>query len=65
MDFHAIAGAQMYYSLMGLDIEHEWIPFLWDSELGLMVWSPLASGFLTGKYARSSPAFPSGPRELA
>jgi len=41
---------QMYYSLLGRDIEHEIVPLLKDAELGLMTWSPLASGYLTGKY---------------
>lgn len=41
---------QMYYSLLGRDIEHEVVPQLEDSGLGLMTWSPLASGYLTGKY---------------
>ncbi|MBF0289316.1 MAG: aldo/keto reductase [SAR324 cluster bacterium] len=48
-------SAQMYYSLLGRDLEHESIPFIQDNRLGLMVWSPLASGFLTGKYTKESP----------
>ena len=53
--------AQMYYSLLGRDLEHDVVPFLVDNGLGLMVWSPLASGFLTGKYTREDPK-PSGSR---
>jgi aryl-alcohol dehydrogenase-like predicted oxidoreductase len=53
--------AQMYYSLLGRDLEHEFATFLDANELGLMVWSPLASGFLTGKYTRENPA-PEGSR---
>ncbi|HEY9726862.1 MAG TPA: aldo/keto reductase, partial [Chroococcales cyanobacterium] len=45
-------GAQMYYSLLGRDIEHEFVPFIEDAGIGILVWSPLASGFLTGKYTR-------------
>ena len=45
----------MYYSLLGRDIEHEVVPFLERNGLGLMVWSPLAGGFLTGKYSRANP----------
>ena len=41
---------QMYYSLLGRDLDQEFVPFLKDSGTGLMVWSPLASGYLTGKY---------------
>jgi aryl-alcohol dehydrogenase-like predicted oxidoreductase len=46
--------SQMYYSLVGRDIEHEVVPFLKASGVGLMVWSPLASGFLSGKYSRDN-----------
>lgn len=53
--------AQMYYSLLGRDLEHEFTAFLEANSLGLMVWSPLASGFLTGKYTRENPA-PVGSR---
>lgn len=49
--FSEFCCAQMYYSLVGRDVEHDVIPFLQNAALGLMVWSPLAAGFLTGKYA--------------
>jgi aryl-alcohol dehydrogenase-like predicted oxidoreductase len=48
-------GAQMYYSLLGRDIEHEFVPFIEDAGISILVWSPLASGFLTGKYTRDMP----------
>lgn len=48
-------GAQMYYSLLGRDIEHEVVPFIEDAGIGILVWSPLASGFLSGKYTRETP----------
>jgi aryl-alcohol dehydrogenase-like predicted oxidoreductase len=47
-------SAQMYYSLVGRDLEHEIVPFMKDAGVGLMVWSPLAGGFLSGKYTRES-----------
>lgn len=47
--------AEMYYSLLTRDIEHEAIPMALDFGLGLQVWSPLAGGFLTGKYTREDP----------
>jgi len=50
--FHA---AEMYYSLVGRDLEYEMIPFVQDAGIGIMVWSPLAGGFLTGKYTRENP----------
>jgi aryl-alcohol dehydrogenase-like predicted oxidoreductase len=49
---------QMYYSLLGRDVERDVIPMLQHYGLGLTVWSPLASGFLTGKYTRATLADP-------
>ena len=43
---------QMYYSLLGRDVERDVIPMMQHYGLGLDVWSPLASGFLSGKYTR-------------
>jgi aryl-alcohol dehydrogenase-like predicted oxidoreductase len=48
-------NAQMYYSLVGRDIEAEVVPFALDAGVGITVWSPLASGFLSGKYTRARP----------
>ena len=48
------ASLQAYYSLAGRDLERELVPMLDSEGLGLMVWSPLAGGFLSGKYTRSS-----------
>jgi aryl-alcohol dehydrogenase-like predicted oxidoreductase len=47
---------QMYYSLLGRDIENEFLPMARQYGLGLTVWSPLAGGFLTGKYRRDEAA---------
>ena len=47
---------QAYYSLAGRDIEREIVPLLESEGLGLMVWSPLAGGFLSGKYTRDGEA---------
>ncbi|MCB9948787.1 MAG: aldo/keto reductase [Rhodospirillaceae bacterium] len=46
--------AQMYYSLLGRDVERDVIPMMRRYGLGLVVWSPLAAGFLSGKYTRES-----------
>ncbi|HEY8897899.1 MAG TPA: aldo/keto reductase [Niastella sp.] len=46
---------QGYYSLIGRDYEQELMPLLQDQQLGLMVWSPLGWGRLTGKIRRDSP----------
>lgn len=43
---------QAYYTIAGRDIEREIVPLLTDQKLGLMVWSPLAGGLLSGKYGR-------------
>jgi aryl-alcohol dehydrogenase-like predicted oxidoreductase len=48
-----VAG-QMYYSLVGRDIEHEVLPFAQDAGIGTMIWGPLAGGFLSGKYTRET-----------
>lgn len=44
---------QAYYSLAGRELEREIAPMLMDQKMGLLVWSPLAGGFLTGKFTRS------------
>ena len=61
LGFSKMITSQMYYSLLGRDIEQDVVPFLKANKLGLMVWSPLASGFLTGKYTREKPV-PEGSR---
>jgi aryl-alcohol dehydrogenase-like predicted oxidoreductase len=48
-------AAELYYSLVGREVEHELVPLLRDCGVGLLVWSPLAGGFLTGKYTRENP----------
>ncbi|HKB09386.1 MAG TPA: aldo/keto reductase [Vicinamibacterales bacterium] len=44
---------QSFYSLAGRDIERDTIPLITDQHLGLLVWSPLAGGFLSGKFTRT------------
>lgn len=51
---HFVAG-QYYYSLAGRDIEREIIPMAQDQNIGIMPWSPLAGGFLSGKFTRDNP----------
>jgi aryl-alcohol dehydrogenase-like predicted oxidoreductase len=43
---------QAYYALVGRELEREIIPMLTDQKIGLLVWSPLAGGFLSGKFRR-------------
>ena len=47
-------SGQMYYSLIGRELEHEFVPFLRATGTGMTVWSPLAGGFLSGKYTREN-----------
>ena len=54
-----IESLQAYYTVAGRDLERELIPMLRSEGVGLMVWSPLAGGLLSGKYAsdhNTSPA---------
>ena len=44
-------SVQSYYSLAGRELEREIVPMLRAEGMGLMVWSPLAGGFLSGKYS--------------
>ncbi len=43
---------QAYYSLVSRDLENELVPLCLDQKLGILTWSPLGGGFLTGKYRR-------------
>ena len=45
-----IRSLQAYYTLAGRDLEREIVPMLTSEKVGLMVWSPLAGGLLSGKY---------------
>jgi aryl-alcohol dehydrogenase-like predicted oxidoreductase len=47
---------QAYYSLVGRELEREIVPMLLDQKIGLLVWSPLAGGFLSGKFTRAGAA---------
>ncbi len=53
--------AQMYYSLVGRGLEYEFQSFAKYHEIGILVWSALAGGFLSGKYTRANPT-PTGTR---
>ncbi|MBX9939780.1 MAG: aldo/keto reductase [Candidatus Obscuribacterales bacterium] len=45
---------QAYYSIAGRDLERELIPLMEHSKTGLLVWSPLAGGLLSGKFSRDN-----------
>ena len=55
---------QAYYSIAGRDLEREIVPLLNDQKIGLMVWSPLAGGLLSGKFGPGSNG-PEGARRAA
>jgi aryl-alcohol dehydrogenase-like predicted oxidoreductase len=46
---------QGYYSLLARDVELELVPLCQEEGLGVLTWSPLSGGFLTGKYRRGQP----------
>jgi len=50
--FARFETVQAYYSIAGRDLEREIVPLVDDQGLGIMVWSPLAGGFLSGKFTR-------------
>jgi len=60
-DWERFVSLQAYYSLVGRDLEHELLPLCREEGLGVLVWSPLSGGFLTGKYRRDNPQ-PEGAR---
>lgn len=43
-------STQSYYTIVGRDLERELVPMMRSEQVGLMVWSPLAGGYLSGKY---------------
>jgi len=52
--WNKFVGMQYFYALAGRDIEREIIPLAADQNLAIMPWSPLAGGFLGGKYNRNT-----------
>ncbi|MDI1243815.1 MAG: aldo/keto reductase [Rhodoferax sp.] len=57
-------SVQAYYTVAGRDLEREVIPLLQDQQLGLMVWSPLAGGLLSGKFSADGTG-PEGTRRAS
>jgi aryl-alcohol dehydrogenase-like predicted oxidoreductase len=52
----SVASNQVHYSLTSRDIEHEIMSVATTNKMGLLVWSPLAGGYLSGKYAQNGKA---------
>jgi len=59
-----LVSQQIHYTLQAREAEYELVPIAIDQGLGILVWSPLASGLLSGKYRRGEPA-PAGSRLLS
>jgi aryl-alcohol dehydrogenase-like predicted oxidoreductase len=57
------ASQQIYYSLQAREAENELVPLAVDQGVGILVWSPIAGGLLSGKYRRGAQA-PEGSRHL-
>lgn len=57
-----IRSLQAYYTVAGRDLEREIVPMLQSEGVGLMVWSPLAGGLLSGKYDRDGKGDADGRR---
>ncbi len=55
LHYAPFVASQMHYSLLNREVEQDFIPMSKYHGLGMMVWSPLSSGFLTGKYTRENP----------
>lgn len=62
-NLNKFVSLQAYYTIAGRDLEREIIPMLIDQKIGLMVWSPLAGGLLSGKYRRDGKG-PEGARRI-
>jgi aryl-alcohol dehydrogenase-like predicted oxidoreductase len=58
-------SAQVYYSLVGRDIEREIVPLAQAEGLAILPWSPLAGGLLSGKFDPRSPKGPEGARRTS
>jgi len=60
--FARFETVQAYYSIAGRDLERDIVPLMQEEKLGLMVWSPLAGGLLSGKYGPGAPGNGEGRR---
>jgi aryl-alcohol dehydrogenase-like predicted oxidoreductase len=61
LGFERYISQQIYYSLLHREAEYELVPLSVDEQVGILVWSPLAGGLLSGKYGRDRTA-PAGSR---
>ncbi|HLZ65520.1 MAG TPA: aldo/keto reductase [Aliidongia sp.] len=64
-DWARFETVQAYYTIAGRDLERELVPMMRDQQMGLLVWSPLAGGLLSGKYGPGSNGGPEGSRRVS
>ncbi|ROP59088.1 aryl-alcohol dehydrogenase-like predicted oxidoreductase [Enterobacter sp. BIGb0383] len=57
------SSLQAYYTIAGRDLERELVPMMQSEGVGLLVWSPLAGGLLSGKYGRDGESETGGRRQ--
>ena len=62
--YQCFVTQQIYYSLEARDAEYELVPLAVDQGVGILVWSPLAGGLLSGKFRRGQEG-PAGTRALS
>ncbi len=62
--FERFQSVQAYYSIAGRDLEREIVPLAMEEQLGILPWSPLAGGLLSGKFSRDGKG-PEGSRRVA
>jgi aryl-alcohol dehydrogenase-like predicted oxidoreductase len=58
-----IESLQAYYSVAGRDLERELVPLMREEQIGCLVWSPLAGGYLSGKFSPGGEAQAEGRRK--
>jgi aryl-alcohol dehydrogenase-like predicted oxidoreductase len=58
--WQTFCASESYYSLLGRDLEHEIVPYCEHAGIGILAWSPLAMGFLAGRYSRGDIALQDG-----
>lgn len=63
-NLHRFETLQAYYTIAGRDLERELVPLMMDQQMGLLVWSPLAGGLLSGKFNRDDKG-PEGSRRAS
>jgi len=64
-DWARFETVQAYYTIAGRDLERDLVPMMRDQQMGLLVWSPLAGGLLSGKYGPGTNGGPEGSRRLS